>query len=126
MSKAFILVTLVMTFFAATVTVNANTQKTTGATWVAVRVIDNVNSMSEYHGVMDKKVFWDFISGKQTNGIFRLQETFAVNAKGEAIPLDKLKISERSLGYSRDVFLRLENLLRIIPLRPDYAQASDD
>lgn len=84
--------------------------------WVAVRVQDRPDGISEYHGSMESKVFWEFVQNKKSEGVFRLYQAFAIDVKGNPTPLPQLEISNKKLGYGADVFLRLEHVYRLIPL----------
>lgn len=87
-----------------------------GGIWVAVRVQETVGKLMEYHGLLENKTFWDIVTQKTKHGFFRLEQVVWVSPEGILTPLSELKTAKQSYGYSNDVFFRVENIYRIIPL----------
>lgn len=117
----YLLLCFFLTSLLGTANANENINATNGM-WVAIRVQDNGTQLTEYHGWLEKKVFWKIISNQFGQGFIRLRDIHWLNSSGQTIPLEKARPNQLDYGYGRDVFIRVEHISRIVPLRDEFTK----
>ena len=84
-----------------------------GGVLVAIRMHDGNNAgYSETRGVIDAELLRQVLAGERTNGWFAIEDCHWEQG-GQTV---RQSVAGRTWGYGDTTYVRLENVLRIIPL----------
>jgi len=91
--------------------------------WVAVAFMDKGanEAATEYYGAIDRKLLTSIMAAAVPTGFIKLSHVALMSAGGRIIPLSETRGNVRQ-GYSRTMYFRVESIVRIIELDPQFVK----
>ena len=105
------------------VTVPCHADPASDDVWVAVAFSDKGPNepATEYYGAIDRKLLTSIMAAPVPTGFIRLSHVALMSANGRIVPLSETRGNIRQ-GYSRIMYFRVESIVRIIELDPQFVK----